>query len=135
MSKQTAVVIDDEIDITTFLTAILEENGFTVRSANEAHSGEELIREAKPDLVLMDLMMPGRSGIQLFARLRGDAALKDLPIIMVSGIKDQLNIDWAEISQRMKARKPDAFVEKPIDPDRLMQVIGSVLSGETGSTA
>ncbi len=135
MTQRSAVVIDDEDDIVAFLTSILEENDFVVRSANEASSGEDLIRESRPDVVLMDLMMPGRSGIQLFARLRADAALKDLPIIMVSGIKEQMNIDWAEISKQMKARKPDAFVEKPIDPEGLVQVIESVLSGEPETTA
>ena len=55
MSKRTAVVIDDEVDLTNFLTSILEENDFEVRAANDAASGELLIREQPPSIVLIDL--------------------------------------------------------------------------------
>ena len=64
-----AVVIDDEPDLTDYIESILLDHEFTVRTANNAKDGEALIREAPPDLVCLDLMMPGRTGIQLFARL------------------------------------------------------------------
>ena len=128
MDTKTAVVIDDEEDITSFLTAILEEHGFTVRVAHEAATGEELIRESPPDLILMDLMMPGRSGVQLFARLRGDETTRHIPLVMVSGIKEQMGIDWGDVGDRMKVRKPDGVVEKPIHPERLMSVVDRVLA-------
>jgi hypothetical protein len=48
---------------------------------------------------------------------------------MVTGIKETLNIDWATIVDNLRARKPDGFVEKPIDPDRLMKVVNGVLAG------
>jgi two-component system, OmpR family, phosphate regulon response regulator PhoB len=130
MSSKTAVVIDDEEDITTFLSTILEENGFTVRVAHEAAGGEDLIRESPPDIILLDIMMPGRSGVQLFARLRGDEATRGIPLMIVSGIKDQLGIDFGDIGDRMSKRKPDGVVEKPIDPERLMDVVNRVLSRE-----
>jgi len=50
---------------------------------------------------------------------------------MVTGIKDQLNIDWGEIVDRYKVRRPDGFVEKPIEPVRLMSVVDEVLSGRS----
>ena len=132
MEKLTAVVIDDEIDLTTFIGSILEENGFTVQTANDAHTGEKLIREHSPHIILLDLMMPGRTGIQLFVKLRKDEATKDISLVMVTGIKEQLGIDWGDIVDRYKSRKPDGFVEKPIDPERLMQVVNGVLSGDSG---
>jgi DNA-binding response OmpR family regulator len=132
MSEKTAVVIDDEVDLTTYISAILEENGFTVHVANEATGGEALIREKMPDIVLLDLMMPGRTGIQLFSRLRRDDSTKNIPLVMVTGIKDKLGIDWGEIVDQMKVRRPDGFVEKPIEPDRLMSVVKGVLSGAGG---
>jgi DNA-binding response OmpR family regulator len=130
MSTKTAVVIDDEPDVTQYLTAILEENGFTVFPAQDGKTGETLIKERRPSVVLLDLMMPGRTGIQLFARLRGDAETKDIPLVMVTGIRNELNIDWGTIVDNLRARKPDGFVEKPIDPERLMTVVNGVLSGE-----
>lgn len=128
MTKRTAVVIDDEDDMRTYLSTILEENEFEVQTAGEAASGEELIRETSPDIVLLDLMMPGRSGVQLFAKLRGDEATKGIPLVMVTGIKEQMGVDWGEIVERYKVRKPDGFIEKPVDPDKLMSVVLQVLS-------
>ena len=130
MTKRTAVVIDDEVDITNFLSSILEAHEFEVRVAHDAAAGEKLIREALPDLILIDLMMPGRSGVQLFARLRGDAATKDIPLIMVTGIDSQMGADWGGVVERLKARRPDGFIPKPIDPDKLMEVVNTVLAGE-----
>ncbi|MBC8422908.1 response regulator [bacterium] len=129
MSTRTAVVIDDEVDLTTFLSSILEEHDFSVRTANDAVTGEKLILDSPPDIILIDLMMPGRTGIQLFTKLRANDATRDIPMVMVTGIKEQLGIDWGEIVDRYRTRKPDGFVEKPIDPDRLMMVVDGVLSG------
>ena len=129
-NEMNAVVIDDEADITEYISSILEENGFKVRTANDARSGEDLIRERLPDVILIDLMMPGRSGIQLFVQLRGDEATKEIPLVMVTGIKNQMGVDWGEIVERFNVRQPDGYVEKPIDPERLMRVVMGVLSGE-----
>jgi DNA-binding response OmpR family regulator len=130
MSPLHAVVIDDEPDLTAFISSILETNGFEVRTANDATSGEDLIFQQTPDVILIDLMMPGRSGVQLFARLSKSEVTKDIPLVMVTGIKDQMGIDWGEVAGQFKVRQPDGYVEKPIDPDRLMSVVRGVLSGE-----
>ncbi len=129
MSKK-AVVIDDEVDLTSYLSAILEEHGFEVRSANDARTGEDLILEETPDVILLDLMMPGRTGIQLFTRLRGNDATREIPLVMVTGIKEQTGIDWGDIVDRYRVRQPDGFIEKPIEPERLMSVIDEILSGK-----
>ena len=118
-----AVVIDDEQDICDYIASVLTEHGFSCRTANDARTGETFVREDPPDLVCIDLMMPGRSGTHLFARLKGDEATKDIPLVMITGIKEKLNIDWGEITKGLKARKPEGFIEKPIDPVRLMRVV------------
>lgn len=130
MSQLHAVVIDDEPDLTTFISTILETDGFQVRTANDASAGEELILQQPPDVILMDLMMPGRSGVHLFARLSKNETTKDIPMVMVTGIKDQMGVDWGEVAGQFSVRQPDGYVEKPIDPDRLMSVVRGVLSGE-----
>jgi CheY-like chemotaxis protein len=78
-------------------------------------------------------MMPGRSGVQLFAKLRRNEATRNIPVVMVTGIKEQMGVDWGEVVETLKVRKPDGFVEKPIDPDKLMSVVTGVLSGEARS--
>jgi two-component system, OmpR family, phosphate regulon response regulator PhoB len=126
MSRR-AVVIDDEPDLCSFISSILEDNGFECQSANDAASGEDLVLEDPPDLICIDLMMPGRSGIQLMSRLKGKDETKEIPLIMITGIKEQMNIDWGDIAKGLHSRKPDGFIEKPIDPARLMRVVEDVL--------
>jgi len=128
MGTRNALVIDDEADIRNYISSILEEHGWTVRTASTAEEGERLVRESRPEVILLDLVMPGQSGIQLFARLRGDEGTRGIPLVMVTGIKEQLNIDWKEIVTRLKARVPDGFIEKPIDPTRLAQLVENVVS-------
>ncbi len=131
--QRKAVVIDDEEDLTTYFSSILEENGFAVRIANNATEGERLIREDPPDLICLDLVMPGKTGINLFMRLRRkDEPLNAVPLIIITGIKEQLHVDWKDIVSRSRVRTPDGFVEKPVTPERLMRVVDNVLSGKPG---
>ena len=130
-ARRHVLVIDDEPDISSYIASILEGSQYSVETANSAMEGERIIRDRRPDLILLDLMMPGRTGIQFFVRLKGNEETKDIPLIMVTGIKDKLNIDWQEIVSKLKARVPDGFVEKPIEPVHLMNVVEDVLS-QTG---
>ena len=130
-ARRHVLVIDDEPDISSYIASILEGSQYSVETANSAMEGESIIRDRRPDLILLDLMMPGRTGIQFFVRLKGNEETKDIPLIMVTGIKDKLNIDWQEIVSKLKARVPDGFVEKPIEPVHLMNVVEDVLT-QTG---
>ena len=131
VARRHVLVIDDEPDISSYIASILEGSQYSVQTANSAMEGERIIRDRRPDLILLDLMMPGRTGIQFFVRLKGNDETKDIPLIMVTGIKDKLNIDWQEIVSKLKARVPDGFVEKPIEPVHLMNVVEDVLT-QTG---
>jgi len=59
-----------------------------------------------------------------------DESLRDIPLIIISGIKEQINVDWKDVVSRSKVRVPDGFIEKPVTPQRLMRVVGNVLSGD-----
>lgn len=128
---RTAVIIDDEPDIRRYIASILEDNGFETKTAEDARAGEDLLLEEPPDLICVDLMMPGRSGIQLFVRLKKNDDLADIPLIMITGIKQEMNIDWADIAKGLRTKRPDGFIEKPIDPVRLMRVVEDVMAGKT----
>ncbi|MEW6615526.1 MAG: response regulator [Thermodesulfobacteriota bacterium] len=127
--RKRIVVIDDEEDLTTYFSTILEENGFSVKTANNAVDGEKLIREDPPDLICLDLLMPGKTGVNLFLWLRRpEEPLRDVPLIIITGIKEQINVDWKDIISKSKVRVPDGFIEKPVTPQRLMRVVNNVLS-------
>jgi len=137
MSKR-ILIIDDEPDIVTFLSAVLEENGYTATSAKDGVEGLESLRKAKPDLVLLDLMMPKKSGITMFQELRKDPELSEIPVVVVTGVSEVTGVDFRNFmyKQPLKDEKkfvettgltkytiPDGYVEKPIDPDELIQAV------------
>lgn len=141
MSKK-ILIVDDEPDIITFLSALLEENGYASVSAKDGTEGLELLRKEKPDLVLLDLMMPKKSGITMFQELRKDPELSDIPVIVVTGVSEVTGVDFRNFmfKQPMRDEKkfvettglskytvPDGYIEKPIDPDELIKVVNETL--------
>jgi len=142
MSKK-ILIVDDEPDIITFLSALLEENGYESVSAKDGTEGLELLRKEKPDLVLLDLMMPKKSGITMFQELRKDPELSDIPVIVVTGVSEVTGVDFRNFmfKQPMRDEKkfvettglskytvPDGYIEKPIDPDELIKVVNETLN-------
>ena len=99
----------------------LENAGFSVRAAENAESAYEQIREALPDLILLDWMLPGQSGLAFARSLRGDARTRELPIIMVTARSDE--------SDRVAGLEAwvDDYVTKPFSPRELKARIKSVL--------
>ena len=137
------LIIDDEPDIVTFLSAVLEEHGYTSISAQDGVEGLETLRREKPDLVLLDLMMPKKSGITMFQELRKDPELGQIPVVVVTGVSEVTGVDFRNFmyKQPLKDEKkfvettgltkytiPDGYVEKPIDPDELMKAIKKALN-------
>ncbi len=137
MSKQ-ILIVDDEPDIVTFLSAVLEENGYASISAKDGAEGLEVLRKEKPVLVLLDLMMPKKSGITMFQELRKDPDLSHIPVVVVTGVSEVTGVDFrnfmykqplrdeekfAETTGLSKYTIPDGYVEKPIDPDELIKAV------------
>ena len=80
MSKN-VLVVDDDPDVRLFNVTVVEENGFTPIEATNGEEGLKLLREVKPDLVILDVLMPRQSGIRLFRELKTDKSLKHIPEI------------------------------------------------------
>lgn len=129
MAERTAVIIDDEPDVTTYLGTLLTDRGWEVRTANTADEGLALVRDRRPDAVLLDLMMPERGGLSVLVELRKDPELGSVPIVIVSGIQSALNADFRAWLARFKYRQPDAFLDKPVDPDELIAVLERLTAG------
>lgn len=122
--KKKVIIIDDEPDIVTFLTALLEDNGYTTISAKDGREGLEKIQAEHPDLVLLDITMPEKSGVRCYRELRENPDLKSIPIIIVTGIaKDFKNF----ISTRRQVPPPDGFIAKPIDQQELLDTVSKFL--------
>ena len=126
MSSRLALVIDDEPDMTTYLSTLLSDHGWKVNTANSADDGLALARQEVPDVVLLDMMMPDRGGLSALVELRKTPELSAVPIVIVSGIQETLTADFRAFLARFKHRKPDAFLDKPVDPKKLIETINEL---------
>ena len=132
MSQRSAVIVDDESDTTTYLSALLADHGWRVRSANRADDGLALLAAERPDVLLLDLVMPDRGGLSVLVAVRKDARLADLPVVVVSGIQETLTADYHAFLGRFKHYHPDAYLDKPIDATHLLATLDDLTSKGSG---
>jgi two-component system phosphate regulon response regulator PhoB len=117
----TIMVVEDEPAIMELLKINLLDAGFEVKEAADAEMATNLIKEALPDLVLLDWMLPGQSGLAFAKQLRADARTKELPVIMVTARTEE-----ADRIAGLEAWVDD-YVTKPFSPRELKARIKSVL--------
>jgi len=126
MGQLHALVIDDEPDQTTYLSTLLQDRGWEVRTANSADEGLALALEVVPDVVLLDVMMPERGGLSTLVALRNDSKTKAVPVVLVTGIQATLTHDFKAFLDRFKKHHPDAYIEKPVDREQLLKTLEEV---------
>jgi len=117
----TILVVEDEPAIMELLKVHLVDAGYEVKEAADAESAQAVIKDALPDLMLLDWMLPGQSGLALAKQLRADTRTKDLPVIMVTARTDE-----ADRVAGLEAWVDD-YVTKPFSPRELKARIKSVL--------
>jgi CheY-like chemotaxis protein len=109
------VLVDDELDMRTFITTLLETNGFKPLTAKDGFQGLEVARKNKPSLIILDVMMPRESGINLYRELRNDPDLKDIPVIMLSALSKKTFFHSQKVLDQYRGEKipePTAYIEK-----------------------
>jgi CheY-like chemotaxis protein len=111
------LVVDDEADIRTYLTTLLEKHDYEVVTASDGVEALEIAKREKPDLVCLDLQMPNQTGTGFYRKLTRDKELGDTPVIVVSGLA----------GRDLAVTKPVAVFDKPIDPHALIAAIESAL--------
>jgi len=132
------LIVDDEPDAISYISSVLEDNGYDSLSAENGEEGLELAKKEKPDMILLDLIMPEKSGMLMFQELKKDPELGKIPVIVVSGASEALGVDLrnfmikqprrgkekvVETTGQTQFTEPDAYVEKPVDPNELIKVI------------
>jgi CheY-like chemotaxis protein len=130
MAKKRVLVVDDELDMRTFITTLLETNGFSPLQAEDGVQGLQIARRDKPSLIILDIMMPRESGITMYRELKNDPALKDIPVIMLSALARKTFLHSQKVLDAYKGEKipePAEYIEKPPEPEELLEAIQNCL--------
>ena len=125
------LVVDDDPDVRLFSVTVLEENGYTPLEASNGEEGLKKIKEDKPDLVILDILMPRQSGIRLYRELKTDKALKNIKIIILSGIAKKTFLRSQKALTEFggeEVPEPEIYLEKPVEPEVLAENIKKILS-------
>jgi len=125
MGTKKIAIIDDEPDIVTYLASALQDNGFEVCSACNATDGLKIIRSQRPDLVCLDVLMPEETGFSLYRRIREDASLKGMRVLIISGLnlKQEMPRFLSGKNGNGDGVPPDGYIEKPIDLPLFLETI------------
>jgi CheY-like chemotaxis protein len=123
--KKTILVVDDEPDTLAFLTTVLEDNGFQTLSAADGNEALRRIEEKMPDLIALDITMPEKSGVSVYRTVKGNEKLKDIPVIIVTGISEDFQ---KFISSRRQVPPPEGYISKPVVPEELVDMVNRLLA-------
>lgn len=147
MAKQ-VLIVDDDQNAVKYLAAVLSDNGYDSISAADGSEGLRRVRQARPDLIVLDVMMPKKTGFVMLQQLKKDERHKDIPVLMltaVSGILDEMESHKDEVGespydslrealrkkiQEMRQEgllKPEMFLDKPVDPDAFIAKVGQLI--------
>ena len=117
------VYIEDDLEMTYLIKMILERKGYEIISTNDGMEGFEVIEREKPDLVLLDLMMPNIDGWDIYHQLKSNENTNQIPVIIISAkaqpIDKVLGIQIAKVNN---------YISKPFKPQELLESIESILN-------
>ncbi len=109
------LVVEDEDDARTFLTTVLEDAGAEIFEATDGDEALAAARKHKPDLITLDLSMPGKDGVEAFVELREDDELGEIPVCIVTG-----HPEFRKVVYDKPVRAPEGYMNKPVDEDDLI---------------
>lgn len=132
MSRK-VLIVDDELDMRTFLSTLLATGGYNPIVAGDGLEGIQKAREIKPELIILDIMMPKESGIRMYQQLKTDNDLKHIPVIMLSAIAKKTfyhSKGLLSVHPGQSLPEPEAFIEKPLEPEELLKLAKTLLSSQ-----
>ena len=128
--RRKILVVDDDVDLVELITDVLERDGrFETRSVNNGFDAGMMVKDYRPDLIVLDVMLPDINGKEVCHRVRADPAMEDVRIICISGLIEEDKV------QELKLAGADDFVRKPFDVDDLIEKMCAQLDIETGVLA
>jgi CheY-like chemotaxis protein len=115
LADRKILVVDDEDDARTFLSTVLADAGATIIEASDGDQAIELAKIEEPDLITLDISMPGKDGVEVFRQLRGGPDTASIAICVVTG-----HPEFREVIYAAHVAKPDGYMNKPVTPEDLV---------------
>lgn len=122
------LIADDEQECIDFVRESLADTDCEVISAMDGDEALEVARRENPQLIILDVHMPKRDGFEVFSALLADEKLRDVPVIMLTGITEKTGykFDQEQMGEFM-GKEPEAYIDKPIEPVILKQTVKRLL--------
>lgn len=122
------LIIDDDPDIKEAMKVVLENRGYEVDNAGDSTEGMERIKASRPDLIILDVMMnSSQEGFVLSRELKHSNEYKDIPILMLTAVKEKTGIDFKTEAGDKNWLPVEEFLDKPVKPDVLIEKVGKLL--------
>jgi CheY-like chemotaxis protein len=116
------LVVDDEEDIRTFLVTVFEDAGAEVAQAADGDECIAMARSFTPDLISLDLSMPGKSGVDAFFELRSTEGLEEIPVCVVTG-----HPEFRQVIYGRDVPPPEGYLNKPVDEEKLVSYVAHII--------
>ena len=121
------LIIEDEPDVLTYLEILFQDNGYDTIGAYDGVTGLKIAQSEKPDLITLDITMPGQSGIAAYCQYKKDSNIHNIPVVIITATADSIS-SYHERLQNFPS--PEGFVTKPINPEELLKKISSIFSAQ-----
>lgn len=124
--KKKILLIDDDPDFVQAVQVIVESGGYEVRVAYDGKEGLEAVAEEKPDLIVLDVMMPVMNGHEACAKLKSDPETAEIPIILLTAVAERVTTSTYSHRDMLESEAED-YMPKPVEPAELLELIKSWL--------
>ena len=130
MKKKTVLIVEDELDMRIFISTLLETSGYQPVMTRDGNEGMLKARDICPDLIILDVMMPGEGGVQMYRQLKTHDTLCRIPVIMLSAVARKTFSHYLKmVNARLKKPipEPDAYIEKPPEAEDILKMAAALI--------
>ncbi|WP_136797826.1 MULTISPECIES: response regulator [Desulfosediminicola] len=120
--KKTVLLVDDDPDFVEAVKVIVESGGYNVQVAYDGKEGIEAVKTARPDIIVLDVMMPVMDGHAACAALKSNPETQDIPIILLTAVADRVTTSKYSHRDMLESEAED-YMPKPVDPPELLSLI------------
>ena len=124
--KAKILLVDDDKDFVEATRIVLERKPYEVITAYNGNEGMELARKEKPDLIILDIIMPMKDGFKAAEELKKDTVLNKIPVIMLTSFADRVGETSLSVGQGLTLDAED-YIDKPVDPQELLRRVDKLL--------